>query len=80
MWSIHVISSASLFPQATGCFDRHGCPFLGILQYHIHYEKAEVILYSFKVNFNTSLEVISNCEICGFLYLAQIACYNWQLD
>lgn len=38
------------------------------------------MLYSFKHNFNTSLEVISNCEICGFLYLAQIVCYNWHLD
>lgn len=69
MQSIHIISSASLFPQITGCSDGCGC--------HVPYEKAEVLLHSFKVNFNTFLDVISNCEICGFLYLAQIVCYNW---
>lgn len=31
MWSIHIISSAFLFPQITGCFDGHGCAFLGVL-------------------------------------------------
>lgn len=57
-----------------------GCPFLAVLKQPICYEKGEVTLYGLKGNFSTSVEVISVCEICDFLCLAQTVCCKWHLD
>lgn len=62
------MSSAFLLPQIMGCFDG----WLSFSVLPVYYEKVRVVLYIFKVNFSTSLEVISIYEICDLSQITQM--------